>query len=246
MNGHAGPPVLDLEDASARNGVQRPLLLSAARAFAQAYGDVPSQVAAHLAAGEQATLGQAAHRVKGAATLLGAYRLGAAAAALEEAVRAGASAPLPALARSFATELETALAAARALTADAPGTPNAPGKPNSPHTPNSPHAPNAPHTPNAPNTPNAGDAPVPAPDGTPAPPASGEPARRAAAARLVRRLVPLLRDGDYAAAALLDQLDGLLAGGAHAPLLAAIRQQFDDLETEQAALLAERLDVALG
>ncbi|MBA5637621.1 Hpt domain-containing protein [Duganella sp. LX20W] len=227
MNKDAGPPVLDLEDASARNGVQRPLLLSAARAFAHAYGNLPPQVTAHLAAGELAALGQAAHRVKGAATLLGAYRLGAAAAALEEAVRAGDPAHLTPLTHSFATELEAALAAMRAV-----------------FTPNPPDVATPSNLPNRPNLPPS-DNPTAAPDGTSAPLAAN-PARHAAAARLTRQLVPLLRDGDYAAAALLDQLDGLLAGGAHAPLLAEIRQQFDDLETEQAVQLAERLGVALG
>ncbi|MBA5603776.1 Hpt domain-containing protein [Duganella sp. FT3S] len=207
MHHDAGPPILDLDDASARNGVQRPLLLSAARAFAQAYGALPQQVVGQLAAGELAALGQGAHRVKGAATLLGAYRLGAAAAALEEAVRAGDPTPLPGVAHAFATELAAALAAVRALT---------------PLTP------------------------APAPQAAPASPADADPAQRAQAATLARQLAPLLHDGDYGATALLDQLDGLLGGGEHAALLAAIRQQFDDLETEQAALLAERLGVALG
>lgn len=206
MHHDAAPPILDLDDASARNGVQRPLLLSAARAFAHAYGDLAPQLAGHLAAGELAALSQAAHRIKGAATLLGAYRLSAAAAALEQALRAGDPASLSEPTLTFAAELDAALAAVRALTADAP----------------------APATPDAP------------------PLADADPARRAAAALLARQLAPLLRDGDYAAAALLDQLDGLLAGSAHALLLAAIRQQFDDLETEQAAALAERLGVALG
>jgi HPt (histidine-containing phosphotransfer) domain-containing protein len=199
MNKDAGPAILDLEDASARNGVQRPLLLNAARAFAHAYGDLAPRLAAHLAAGELTDLAQAAHRIKGAATLLGAYRLGAAAASLEQALRSADPASLSARTHAFAAELEAALAAVRAL----------------------------------------------APDAAPAPLADADPARRAAAARLARQLAPLLRDGDYAAAALLDQLDGLLAGSAHAALLASIRRQFDDLETEQAALLAERLGVAL-
>jgi HPt (histidine-containing phosphotransfer) domain-containing protein len=198
-----GPAVLDLDDASARNGVQRPLLLSAARAFVLAYGDLPARVSADLAAGEPAPLGQAAHRIKGAATLLGAYRLSAAASALEEAARAAgpaATASLPALGHSFMTELQLALAALRAAVPDAP----------------------------------------------PAPPACApDTLQRAAGARLVSQLLPLLRDGDYAAAALLDRLDALLAGSSHVPLLASIRQQFDDLETEQAAALAERLGVAL-
>lgn len=206
MKHDAGAAILDLEDACARNGMQRPLLLSAVRAFALAYGDLPQGIAALLAAGEGGALGQAAHRVKGAATLLGAYRLGAAAAALEEAVRAGVAASWPALANAFAAELTTALAAMRALTPEAP----------------------------------LAGAPTPAPVSA----RVADPARQAA--RLLRQLSPLLRDGDYAAVALLDQLDALLAGGAHAGELAAIRQQFDDLETEQAALLAERLGVALG
>lgn len=206
MNHEAAPPILDLDDASARNGVQRPLLLSAARAFAQAYGALPQQVAARLAAGDAAALGQAAHRVKGAAALLGAYRLGAAAAALEEAARTADPAPLPAVAHAFATELAAALAAVRALQPDAAASP--------------PHAPCA--------------------------PLAADPARRAQAAGLARQLAPLLRDGDYGAMALLDELDGLLGDGEHAGLLAAIRQQFDDLETEQAAQLAGRLGVALG
>lgn len=204
MKHDAGAAILDFDDACTRNGVQRPLLLSAARAFAHAYGELPQQIAAQLAAGELATLGQAAHRVKGAATLLGAYRLGAAATALEQAARAGDPASLPALARAFAAELAAALAAVHALAPAAP-----------------PPAPSAPQP-------------------------AADPARRAAALRLARRLPPLLRDGDYAAADLLDRLDALLAGGAHAPLLASIRHQFDELETELAATLAERLGAALG
>ncbi|MBA5687903.1 Hpt domain-containing protein [Rugamonas apoptosis] len=206
MKHDASAAILDLEDACARNGMQRPLLLSAVRAFVLAYGDMPQRIAAHLATGEGAALGQAAHRVKGAATLLGAYRLGAAAAALEEAVRAGEAASWPALANAFAAELATVLAAMRELTPEAP----------------------------------VAGATTPAPVSA----AVADPARRAA--RLLRQLPPLLRDGDYAAVALLDQLDALLAGDAHATELATIRQQFDELETEQAALLAERLGVTLG
>lgn len=193
--------VLDLDDACARNGVQRSLLLNAARAFVQSYGLWPARVASHLAGADYGELCQAAHRIKGAATLLGAYRLSGAAGALEDAVRAADTARLPALGLAFQAELEAALAAMLAAL----------------------------------------------PQAAPAPPAAvPDSAQRAAGAMLVGQLLPLLRDGDYAAATLLDRLDALLAGSGHTTQLAAIRRQFDDLETEQAAALAERLGVALG
>lgn len=201
MDVRSGPAVLDLDDACARNGVQRGLLLNAARAFVQSYGLWPARIAAHLAGADYGELCQAAHRIKGAATLLGAYRLSGAAGALEDAVRSADTARLMALGLAFQGELEAALAALQAAL----------------------------------------------PQASPAPPAAvPDCARRAAGAHLVAQLLPLLRDGDYAAATVLDRLDALLAGSGHAALLAAIRRQFDDLETEQAAALAERLGVALG
>jgi HPt (histidine-containing phosphotransfer) domain-containing protein len=196
MDVRSGPAVLDLDDACARNGVQRGLLLNAARAFVQSYGLWPARIAAHLAGADYGELCQAAHRIKGAATLLGAYRLSGAAGALEDAMRSADTARLPALGLAFQGELAAALAAL--------------------------------------------------PQASPAPAAVLDSARHAAGAQLVAQLLPLLRDGDYAAASVLDRLDALLAGSGHAALLAAIRRQFDDLETEQAAALAERLGVALG
>jgi HPt (histidine-containing phosphotransfer) domain-containing protein len=200
MDVRSGPAVLDLDDACARNGVQRGLLLNAARAFVQSYGLWPARIAAHLAGADYGELCQAAHRIKGAATLLGAYRLSGAAGALEDAMRSADTARLPALGLAFQGELAAALAALQAAL----------------------------------------------PQASPAPAAVLDSARRAAGAQLVAQLLPLLRDGDYAAASVLDRLDALLAGSGHAALLAAIRRQFDDLETEQAAALAERLGVALG
>ncbi|HEU4845538.1 MAG TPA: Hpt domain-containing protein [Burkholderiaceae bacterium] len=200
MDVRSGPAVLDLDDACARNGVQRGLLLNAARAFVQSYGLWPDRIAAHLAGADYGELCQGAHRIKGAATLLGAYRLSGAAGALEDAVRSADTARLPALGLAFQGELAAALAALQAAL----------------------------------------------PQASPAPAAVLDSARRAAGAQLVAQLLPLLRDGDYAAASVLDRLDALLAGSGHAALLAAIRRQFDDLETEQAAALAERLGVALG
>lgn len=199
----AGPPVLELDAALARFGGQRALLTKVAQAFVQANAGLPAQSAAHADASELDALGEIGHRIKGAATLLGALRLATAAAALENGQRDGDLACLPALTQTFIEELEHALAALRAL---APGTP----------------------------------APAPAPAIEP------DSARRAHALTLAQRLIPLLRDGDYAATDLLDQLDQSLGNGAHGKRLAAIRARFTALDTDDAAALAELLARELG
>lgn len=74
--------------------------------------------------------------------------------------------------------------------------------------------------------------------------------RRAQALALVERALPLVRDGNHAAADLLEQLEAALHGAAQMGRTAAIRDLFDDLDTDAAAdLLAglgHELDGAAG
>jgi HPt (histidine-containing phosphotransfer) domain-containing protein len=59
--------------------------------------------------------------------------------------------------------------------------------------------------------------------------------RRAQALALVERAVPLVRAGNHAAAELLEQLEAALQGGAQMGRTVAIRELFDDLDTDAAA-----------
>jgi HPt (histidine-containing phosphotransfer) domain-containing protein len=98
---------IDVDAAIACFGGKRDLMLRAARAFVQAYAELPRECAGHAAAGRNMELGHAAHTIKGAAQLLGARALAQRAGAVENAVRDGGS--LLGLAQSFIIELEHSL-----------------------------------------------------------------------------------------------------------------------------------------
>jgi HPt (histidine-containing phosphotransfer) domain-containing protein len=79
-------------------------------------------------------------------------------------------------------------------------------------------------------------------DNPPAP--ADSPAQGAAV--LVQQLAPLVRDGDFAAGPLLDQLATQLDGSEFSDLVQSIRTRFDALDTDDAAALAVQLQEALA
>jgi two-component system sensor histidine kinase/response regulator len=187
-------PVLDLDAALERFGGQWGILLRAARTFVSTYAELPQQCASLAGANAFIDLSNIAHRIKGAAALIGAERLALVAGALEDGARHSDRQHLPQLAADFIAELAAALQAMASLTPAGSGTACAP-----------------------------------------------LPAQVGAADELLQQLVPLLRDADYGAASVLDQLALLLGASQLAPQLAAIRSHFDKLDTEEAAICAEQL-----
>ena len=69
--------------------------------------------------------------------------------------------------------------------------------------------------------------------------------RSDAAVTLVVRIAPLLENGDYAAIALLEQLDGALEGGPQARSATAIIDRFEELDIEGALKLLSSLTQTL-
>ena len=65
-------------------------------------------------------------------------------------------------------------------------------------------------------------------------------------AELAAQLAPLIRDADFSAGPLLDQLAARLAGTRHAPQVDAIRALFDALDTDDAAELTQHLQASLA
>lgn len=183
---------LDLNDALARFGGRRESLLRTAKAFAQAYADMPAQLRSHTVAGNLHTLSELAHRIKGSAGVLGAKELARMAGTVEDAVRDGEMDYALELAPAMTVALESALEQLGRLELPAPPT-TAPGD----------------------------------------------------AALLAAKLPPLLRDGDFSAGMVLDQLAAQLAGSEFAARLDTIRTHFDALDTDDAAILAESLQEAL-
>jgi CheY-like chemotaxis protein len=106
-------PGVDLDAALALMGGNRKLLFNAARVFVSKYASLAATVTAYAATGQLPSLAAVAHTIKGSSALLGASTLSAAAAALENAARAGDEAAVPELVLTFVSEFGVALESLR-------------------------------------------------------------------------------------------------------------------------------------
>jgi two-component system sensor histidine kinase/response regulator len=109
-------PGFDIAAARKRLGGKEPLLADLLRAFATEHGGAAAEIDGLLREGKPAAAAAALHRVKGAARLVGAQAVAAAAQGLEDDVRHGRAADITV----FATALSDAVDNIRQHVAAAP------------------------------------------------------------------------------------------------------------------------------